>query len=702
MVVSVRVPTRLLLLSLLVICAVAGAPAQAAPARPAAPRCDPIDPARCLLPWPNDFFTRSDRHAPTGRRLALRTSETPRNVHGVHVAAGPYDASDGFSPGQTIVVRIPGFDTPAALRASGAVPQTDLAKAFARRAPIVVIDGRTLRRHLIWAEIDSLASTRAQTTVLIHPAVNWQEGHRYIVALRDLRDGSGRRIAPSAAFRAYRDDHITRSRSFERRRAHMNALFRALRRAGIARHSLNLAWDFTVASESSLSRRLLSIRNRAFAGLGDRNLKDLRVAGRSPRFVVDKVQPFAPADEPNVARRVFGHVVVPCYLNRRGCPSGSRFRLDSHGLPARIPGNTYAARFECDVPRSATAQHPARVSLYGHGLFGDASEVEASNVEQLSQDHDVVVCGADLIGMADEDVPNAVRVLQDLSSFPTLPDRLQQGLLDFMFVGRAMIHPRGFATNPAFQDGGRSLLDTRHLYYYGNSQGGIAGGALTAVEPDLTRSVLYVGAMDYSVLLTRSVDWDTYSKIMYPSYPDQIDRQILLSMIQVLWDRGEPDGYAWHMTSHPLPDTPAHRVLQLLAFGDHQVANVQTEVEARTIGSRLRAPAVDPGRHSDVDPYYRIPRIGHFPFSGPAALEVWDIGPLRPAGTCPPDDSRLCGTPTPPAANRAPSIGVDPHDLVINQEARVRSQISDWLEPNGKLHNVCGREPCHAAGWTGP
>ena len=110
--------------------------------------------------------------------------------------------------------------------------------------------------------------------------------------------------------------------------------------------------------------------------------------------------------------------------------------------------------------------------------------------------------------MAEEDIPNAITVLRDLSRFPTLADRLQQGFLNFLFLGRALIHPGGLAADPAFRRDGRPLIDTRRLFYYGNSQGGIAGGALTAVAPDFTRSVLYVGAMNYSLLLTRSVDFD--------------------------------------------------------------------------------------------------------------------------------------------------------------------------------------------------
>ena len=125
-------------------------------------------------------------------------------------------------------------------------------------------------------------------------------------------------------------------------------------------------------------------------------------------------------------------------------------------------------------------------------------------------------------------------------------------------------------------------------------------------------------------------------------------------------------------------------MLQLLSFGDHQVANVATEVEARTIGSRLRLPAVDPGRHTDVTPYYGIPPIDHFPYGGDASLVVWDIGPLRGD----------LGTPAAADhATRRRGIGVDPHDLVIESEASVRRQIAEFLRIDGRVIDVCGGVP---------
>ena len=97
----------------------------------------------------------------------------------------------------------------------------------------------------------------------------------------------------------------------------------------------------------------------------------------------------------------------------------------------------------------------------------------------------------------------------------------------------------------------------------------------------------------------RAVPFDRFAAILTPAYPDELERQLVLSMIQVLWDRGEANGYAWHMTRDPYRRTPRHTVLLHQAFGDHQVANVATEVEARTIGARLRTPALDPGRSAD-------------------------------------------------------------------------------------------------------
>jgi hypothetical protein len=164
-------------------------------------------------------------------------------------------------------------------------------------------------------------------------------------------------------------------------------------------------------------------------------------------------------------------------------------------------------------------------------------------------------------------LPAVLSILGDLSTFRVLPDRIQQAMLNFLFLGRAAKAPDGFGSNPAFQnpDGTSRLAPT--IYYAGNSQGGIIGGALTAVAQDWQRAFLGVPGMNYSTLLNRSVDFDDFNPFFIGPYPDELTYQLNLSLIQMLWDRGENDGYANHLTSDPLPGTQPHQQFRLAGQG---------------------------------------------------------------------------------------------------------------------------------------
>ena len=670
----------------------------------------------CLFPFPSDHYTVPDPSTPTGLRVNLSIESTPANQGGTHIDPEDINRSDGFSPGESIVIRVPGLDNPQAFQNTGAVPVTDMDRAFDPNQPIVLIDAATGQRQLIWSEIDSTASSPDQTDLIIRPGRNLIEGHRYIVAMRNLKDASGATIPAPPGFALYRDGVQTNVSAIEQRRAHFDEILSKLQGAGIDRGSLYDAWDFTVASTPNITQRMLSIRDRGLADLGDNSPGDRTMQGNAPDFTVTNVTDFPTATGHGVEniREVTGTYEVPCFLSS-GCSNsggeyqpGSQFDLGSDGLPQ--PNGTMTARFTCNIPRSAVTEtspgvfdvdHQVRPSMYGHGLFGDYTEVHTANVRQLGTDEGVLTCATDFTGMMEDDVGTAIQALQDLSRFQPLPDGLQQGFLNFIYLGRLLMLPDGFSSNDAFKFSGNSVIDHDDgLYYYGNSQGGIAGGALTAVEPDITRTVLYVPGMNYSTLLTRSVDFEDYSLVLYPSYPVQSERPLLLAMIQMMWDRGEPNGYANHMTGDPLPGTPAHHVLIEMAYGDHQVTNVATEVEARTIGAPLRYPTLDPGRTPGfVNFFPDIPTLDLPADADGNGMFVWDIGPKRDNGS-----GGFLGTDPAPITNTAPndSFGVDPHDTVINTSPEIRHQIAEFLQPDGQIIDVCGPDPCYAAGWTGP
>jgi hypothetical protein len=623
--------------------------------------CEQLDGADCMYPFPSDYLTVEDNTTDTGRRVHFSINATPKNNLNVPAAVADLNRNDGFSTGSTILLHVPGVD----MAQTGAVPITDVERSFDTSQPVVLINTATLQRHLIWAELDANATSAATQAMIIHPAVSLDEGTRYIVALRNMKDASGTIIPPSAEFAAYRDDTPAANDALEARRPHMEDVFTTLASAGIARNDLYLAWDFTTASERNITERLLFARDDAFNRLGS----------AAPAFVVTNVENEV---DSRIFRRVSGTFQVERYVDSTTPPA--KFVLDANGLPTH-QATTQPAAFQCIIPRAALANAtataiPARASIYGHGLLGSNTEVSAGNVRDMANEHNFVFCATKWIGMSDEDIGNAVGILQDISKFPSLTDRLQQSMVNQLFLARLMIHPNGFVANAAFQDQfGAPVIDTSDVFYDGNSQGGIFGGTVMAVAQDITRGVLGVPGMNYSLLLTRSTDFATYSAILYPSYPNELQRPLVLALIQMLWDRSDPNGYAHHMTTDPLPNTPQHKVLLHVAFGDHQVANVSTEIEARTIGASIHSPAITPGRHTDVNPYFGIPAIPAYPFDG-SAIVIWDSGAAAP-----------------PITNTAPMTGADPHSHP-RSNASARTQKSEFLKSNGAVVDVCGGAAC--------
>ena len=718
--------------------------ADAAPLAPvqSAAFCDPIDPVACLLPYPNDFFTVVDGTTDSGRRINFSIDAMPRT--GAEVTEGgegkpvdptEWNRNDGFSPGSMVMTYVPGIDlhqtwgtqdrdfSDAGINELGYFDHrdhiADIGLYESEDAPIVIVNAETGERHPFWSELDShRGAVEAEERVLIlRPAVNFEEGARYVVALRNLKDSSEAVIPAGDAFAALRDGESPLPLpGAEARRDHFDAnVFPVLEEAGIARDDLYLAWDFTVASERNLSERVLHIRDDAFGQLGDEDLADRRVEGTAPDFVIDDASEERQDNwtdsrggpHTQVIRRVHGRITVPNYMDRiqqteghlqpnqseidLPAPGSRFFDADLDGLPDQNPvETTVQVPFMCDVVLSRDGQEVGEQfpMLYGHGLLGSRTQL-GDLVRSPIRQGPFMGCALDWWGMSINDAPTVVAILMDISNFPSLADRAQQGFLNFMYAGRALVHPEGFAADPAFQLDGKSLIHTPNktdgtgepakLYYDGNSQGGIMGGSLVALSPDIHRGILGVPGMNYSTLLNRSVDWEgelaleadlpPYSVPYYENYRDPIERQLGFALIQMLWDRGEANGYAAHMTTDPLANTPKHEIMLQVAYSDHQVANVSAEVEARTIGAPVMEGLAD-GRHWALDPFIDIPS---YPYEG-SALIYWDSGNA-----------------TPPNGNIPPDQNGDPHGHTRSEPA------AGWQEAQflltGWIVDVCGDGP---------
>ena len=327
-----------------------------------ADRCDFIgqqDGSLCLLPFPDDYYTVADPSTATGRRIDLKTGAMPQNVTGKPIDAGPYNLNDGFSPGQAIVLRVPGLDNPEAFEKTDPVPIGRIGRFAEPNAPIVLIDAHTGERAPIFVEIDSNASEPESTALMIQPATNLASGHRFIVALRDLKDADGNTIRAPEGFRYYRDRLPTRRGPIKRQRARFEGIFDTLRQAGIRRSNLYLAWDFTVASDENIAVRVLSMRDDAFGQLGDDDLSDLTVEGHAPAFQVTQVNNFTAGEDARIARQVLGTFTVPCYL-QPSCVAGGQFALDANGLPTRTAPGPRTSSASSLASRSTSPAPPRR------------------------------------------------------------------------------------------------------------------------------------------------------------------------------------------------------------------------------------------------------------------------------------------------------------------------------------------------------
>ena len=347
----------------------------------------------------------------------------------------------------------------------------------------MLLDADTGERMPYFAELDATVSSDANAVLFVRPARNLREGHRHIVALRNLATRAAPRSPQATSSAPTATSCISNVPEVEARREHFERVFAELEDAGVARDDLYLAWDFTVASERNLSERMLHIRDDAFARLGD----------AAPAFTVTSV-------EENVERRAArdgstGTFEVPLYLTGAGAP-GTRFTTAATALPARqrhLHRRLHLHRPASGGRRCERRAVPARPSSTATACSAASDEVSAGNVRSMANEHNFVFCATKWIGMSEEDIAQRRRRSSATSRrFPTLADRLQQGVLNTLFLGRLMIHPDGPGVARGVPGRRRARHRPSELFYDGNSQGGIMGGAATAVSTDWTRAVLGV------------------------------------------------------------------------------------------------------------------------------------------------------------------------------------------------------------------
>ncbi|TDP61770.1 hypothetical protein [Bradymonas sediminis] len=619
--------------------------------------CDELQPAHCSLPWPSNQFLKPDEARATGFTLSFGAETLPASRRGTLTEPDNWRRLDGYGLGTPLLIHFEDLDI------SQMATEVAIADSLKEDAPVVWLevdgDGTVLRKIPYFVEFDTRAQVQdeADRLTFIRPGVILNEGMRYVVALRGLKDTSGAAIEPSEAFVKLRDGDTDADAVLKSRQERFDDIFAVLASEGIEKQDLTLAWDFVTASSDALHGSMLSIREQGFELAGE----------QGPELVIKNVKENSETEHDHWWLEITGTFDSPRFMKDAliGSVPGAIFNFDEDGNHA--PNGVHTQDFWLYIPHSARDASPHGLIQYGHGLLGKGSQTGGSHNGKIANDHKFIFFGTSLAGMSDEDVPRAANALSNMNAFSYLADRLHQGILEFLLLARSM--RERLPTLPEITDKG-IVVNADELYYSGISQGGIFGGTYMALSTDITEGHLGVPGNNYSTLLHRSVDFNGYAEVMNNAYPNPADQVVGLQAYQLLWNQTDPVSYLRHISDEPFEGMPSHNALFVPAKGDYQVSVMTNEFAARSdIGIKL----MEHYGH-DVDLVEAQP----YPYTG-SGVVLYDFGNAWPEpGNVPPAEEDGLG---------------DPHGKPRRVDAH-NEQMIHFFRSGGEIIDVCNGAPC--------
>lgn len=514
---------------------------------------NPLAPDDPILPYPSDQYLVPDDTRPSGLRVDIGEAIRPPDITADMVAA------DGFSRVSPLVAHLPGgFD------ASQLPAEDDWGASLSADAPVLLArasDGQLLP---VLAELDLRADEDAERALLIRSHRVLDPETRYVVVLRDTltkADGSAHTV-PDAVTRLLAGEAEGRAETswlpaFDDVRTVLDT-------HGIGTDEVLLTWTFTTRSETEVLAKAVGTQDIAAA-------EPLGTWTPEPLVVEDD------------RALLYGSLTVPNFLDETG-----RIQIGPDGTPQVF--GTMQAPVLVTIP--ATIGEPRPVMLFGHGFFSAIEEPTWDNLFGGLETWQMAAVTTEFFGFSEATLLETAPILANrIYDFDTVIDRQLQSQANFTAVHRLITDVLADSVEVDFGNGPIRPLDGANVPYMGISNGGTQGLVMLTTSPRLTRGAVVVPGGGWSHMLQRASQWEELGAVLTGRYPDPVQLQVVMSMLQNIFDPVDSLNFVQHLVTDRLPGRPADpEVLMIEAMGDEQVANLVT----RWIGLNADLPVTTP------------------------------------------------------------------------------------------------------------
>ena len=526
---------------------------------PNKPGGNPLVPEVAAFPFPSDFYLKKDSTTASGYRLDVPDSVLPKILK-----AKIFNVADGFTRIPIILTYLTGGIDPKSLP-----DPTDHALTVGDSSPVWLVKEKTWEKVPILIEIDMMAKSDTDRSLILRPLKLLDEKSSYIVIVRNkLKDLKGNVHKPNAAFSALLSGTTTTDQAVEKQRESFKQVKAALTALKVQDKDVVQAWTFRTRSEKEATETLLAVQDAMLtATLGTVTItsdKSETKDGRTNRQVVAKFK-------------------APNFVGKDGL-----IKLDSSGKPAA--DGTRDVEFGFTIPSTVTAMRP--VILYGHGFFGGWNQGTRGTWNKIATRNKYNTAATKLGFHEDLETMTMAAIVSDMGKLNNVVSEVIQSLGNVTALHRVV--KEQLVTKLTGKDtSGKpvTLLDKDKIYYHGISNGGTFGFVVTATSPEVQRASIIVGGGGLTHFLQRAVQWSEYEKFLKLLYQHPVDLQLMMSLIQILLDPIDSMNYSPYLITKRFSGMKKIPVAVHMAVNDSQVRNLVTEWVVRSAKIPLITPS---------------------------------------------------------------------------------------------------------------